>query len=410
MRDPEELRARLREAAGRAEFAADAAPGYYLVAWGEDGSLVVRSPRAPAEVLRPALERATRPGASGPGPGALPFAHAARTRGDARELAAALPEGLVVLVGRSLEADHAAGRRLAYGFAAAGAAVLGLGLVGGWWLATRAIRPIEDISATALRIAAGDLSRRIDSADTENELGRLADVLNSTFARLEAAFAQQARFTSDASHELRTPLAVILSQAQTALARERPAGEYREALEACLRAAQRMRRLTESLLDLARLDAGEEPMRRAPFDLARVARESLDFLGPLAAERGVALVAELPPAPCRGDAERIGQVVTNLVKNAIDFNRPGGEVRLAARTTPEEAVLTVADTGAGIAPADLPHVFDRFYRADRARSGGERVGLGLAIVKAIVDAHSGAVTVESEPGAGSTFTLRLPRE
>src|SRR5205823_12651972 len=122
--------------------------------------------------------------------------------------------------------------------------------------ASRAIRPIDEISGTALKIAGGDLSQRIDAADTGSELGRLASVLNSTFARLEAAFAHQARFTSDASHELRTPLSVILSQTQTALSRERSEPEYREALEACQRAANRMRRLTESLLELARLDAG----------------------------------------------------------------------------------------------------------------------------------------------------------
>ena len=160
--------------------------------------------------------------------------------------------------------------------------MLVLGLAGGWWVATRAIRPIEAISATAVKIAGGDLSQRINAADTDSELGRLAGVLNSTFARLEAAFAQQARFTSDASHELRTPVSVILSQTQTALSRERPAAEYREALEACQRAAQRMRNLTESLLELARLDAGQEPMKQERFDLLRVARECVEMVRPLA--------------------------------------------------------------------------------------------------------------------------------
>ena len=120
--------------------------------------------------------------------------------------------------------------------------VLLLGLTGGWWVATRALRPIEDISATAVKIAAGDLSQRISTRDTENELGRLAAVLNSTFARLEAAFAQQRQFTSDAAHELRTPITVMLTQTQTALNRERGAAEYRATVEACQRAAQRMRR------------------------------------------------------------------------------------------------------------------------------------------------------------------------
>ena len=180
--------------------------------------------------------------------------------------------------------DLAAMRRLALWLTAAGAAVLLLGLAGGWWVATRAIRPIEAISATAVKIAGGDLSQRINAADTDSELGRLAGVLNSTFARLEAAFAQQARFTSDASHELRTPVSVILSQTQTALSRERTSPEYREALEACQRAARRMKTLTESLLELARLDAGQEPMKRERFDLLP-RRARLRRAGPPAGRR-----------------------------------------------------------------------------------------------------------------------------
>ena len=147
-------------------------------------------------------------------------------------------------------------------------------------------------------------------ADTDSELGRLASVLNSTFSRLEAAFAHQARFTSDASHELRTPVSVVLTQTQTALARERSVPEYREVLEACQRAAQRMRNLTQSLLALARLDAGQDPMRREPLDLARVTRECVEMVRPLAAERGLELRCDLPPVLCPGDAERISQVAT----------------------------------------------------------------------------------------------------
>ena len=333
----------------------------------------------------------------------------ARTRGQIRELFRFLPRGQCVLVGRSLAPELAAMRRLALWLSAAGAAVLLLGLAGGWWVATRAIRPVEAISGTAAKIAGGDLSQRINTADTDSELGRLAGVLNSTFARLEAAFAQQARFTSDASHELRTPVSVILSQTQTALSRERTSPEYREALEACQRAAQRMRSLTESLLQLARLDAGQEPMKRERLDLSRVAGECVELVRPLAAERGVQIHCELPPLECLGDAERISQVVTNLLTNAIHFNRDQGEVRLSARAEGNLALLTVADTGQGIPAEDLPHLFERFYRADQSRSRIQgRNGLGLAICKAIVDAHGGTIQVASQPGAGSTFTVKLP--
>ena len=341
-----------------------------------------------------------------PGP---PMPPIGRTRGEYREVFRAMPGGEVLLVGRSIAEDLKDMRRLALRLVVAGAGVLLLGLAGGWWLATRAIRPIEDIGATALKIAAGDLSQRINVADTDSELGRLASVLNSTFSRLEAAFAHQARFTSDASHELRTPVSVVLTQTQSALARERTLPEYREALEACQRAAQRMRKLTQSLLALARLDAGQDPMRREPLDLARVTRECVEMVRPLAAESGLELRCELATVMCPGDAERLSQVATNLLSNAIRFNRPGGEVRISTRAENGLAVLTVADTGQGIPAQDLSHIFERFYRVDESRSGVQGgTGLGLAISKAIVDAHSGALEVSSQPGAGSTFSVKLP--
>src|SRR2546423_3200456 len=191
---------------------------------------------------------------------------------------------------------------------AAGGIVLTLGMGGGWGLTSRAIRPVEEISAAASRISAGNLSERIIGADPENELGRLAGVLNSTFARLEAAFAQQKQFTADASHELRTPLAVLISEAQTTLARERSSGEYRETVEACLDAAQQMRRLTESLLELARLDASQEQIQREELDLSETTRACVERIRPLAHERGVRIQCDLAPAQVSGDADRLGQV------------------------------------------------------------------------------------------------------
>lgn len=282
-------------------------------------------------------------------------------------------------------------------------------MAGGWWVATRAIRPIEEISATAVKIAGGDLSQRINASDTESELGRLAGVLNSTFARLDAAFANQVRFTSDASHELRTPVSVILSQTQTALSRERAASDYRLTLEACQRAAQRMRRLIESLLELARLDAGQERMKQEKFDLSRVTRDCVELVRPLAGDRSVEIRCELPAVECLGDSERIGQVVTNLLSNAIHFNHEKGEVRVTARAENGTAFLTVADTGVGMPPEELPHIFERFYRVDKSRSRIQgKTGLGLAICKAIVEAHSGTIVVTSQPGTGTIFEVRLP--
>jgi len=329
-------------------------------------------------------------------------------RGALREVFHYTPPGECMLAGRDITRELSDSRQFAGFLLAAGGAVLALGLAGGWWLSARAIRPISEISATASRISGGDLSQRIPAADTDNELGQLASVLNSTFARLEATFAQQARFTSDAAHELRTPVSVMLTQTQSALTRDRDAVEYRETVEACQRAAQRMRRLIESLLELARLDADRKPMKRAPLDLGKLTAECLELVRPLATERGLKIQAELPVTECAGDADRLGLVITNLLTNAIHYNREGGEIRIMTQQDNDAAILTVADSGSGISPEELPHIFERFWRADKSRSRAQGcAGLGLAISKSIVDAHGGVIEVASEVQKGSVFTLRL---
>lgn len=159
---------------------------------------------------------------------------------------------------------------------------------------------------------------------------------------------------------------------------------------------------------MARIDAGQEQFKHETFDLSQVANDCVQLLRPLATERGVELHCELPPTPCVGDAQRISQVATNLLSNAIHFNREKGSVRLSAWTENGTAVLMVSDTGQGIPAEDLPHIFERFYRVDKSRSRVQgRTGLGLAITKAIVDAHGGTIDVASQAGAGSTFTVRL---
>ncbi|HEY5042186.1 MAG TPA: ATP-binding protein [Verrucomicrobiae bacterium] len=286
--------------------------------------------------------------------------------------------------------------------------MLFMGLFVGWFISSRAIRPISEISSTAMKISAGDLSQRINVAEAESELGQLAAVLNSTFARLEAAFAQQKQFASDAAHELRTPVSVILTQTQTALNRERDAASYKQTVEACQRAAQRMRKLIESLLALARFDAGQEVLKRLRFDFSRTIADGVELVKPLAGERGVTIATELAPLEIVGDSERLAQVVTNLLTNAVQYNQPEGEVRVKLEASGGLAVLTVADTGQGIGAADLPRVFERFYRGDQSRTGAGNAGLGLAICKVIIEAHGGTIEAASEENAGSTFTVRLP--
>jgi signal transduction histidine kinase len=208
---------------------------------------------------------------------------------------------------------------------------------------------------------------------------------------------------------LRTPVSVILTQTQGTLNRERSPAEYRETLESCQRAAQRMRRLIESLLALARLDAGPVSSRREPLDLARCATDCVELVQPLATERRITIQSQLAEAPCVGDADQLVLVINNLLTNAIHYNRDGGNIAINTRMENDRAVLTVSDNGPGIAPEHLPHIFDRFYRADAARTSSQgRAGLGLAITKAIVEAHGGTIQVASEPGRGSSFEVRLP--
>lgn len=377
-------------------FADQSANAYYYAVWTRGGRLSAQSTNTPASLPRPSgSESDTRP--------------EIRERSNFREAYHYTEMGDCILVGGSIEADLRALHQFAWWLVAAGAGILILGLGGGWWLASTALRPIDDMGAAAMRISEGDLSQRINAVETDSELGRLAGVLNATFARLEAAFAQQKQFTADASHELRTPLAVLISEAQTTLSRDRSTAEYRETVEACLAAAQQMRRLTDRLLQLARLDAGEGKLEGASIDLADCAAASVELVQPLAVQRGIRLGADLNPAKLGGDAELIGQVITNLLTNAIHYNRDNGEVRITTSVENGEAVLRVSDTGQGIGDADLPHIFKRFFRADksRARANG-RNGLGLAICKAIVDAHGGRIDVETELGKGATFTVRLP--
>jgi heavy metal sensor kinase len=324
-----------------------------------------------------------------------------------RETADVLPSGETIWVGCSIAPELKELNRDALNLTVIGSLILLVGLAGGWWFVSRSLRPVENISAAAVKISAGDLSQRINVAEAESELGQLATVLNSTFARLESAFAQQKQFASDAAHELRTPVSVMLTQAQTALNRERTAPEYRATVESCQRAAQRMRRLIESLLALARLDAGQEQMKRLQFDFSKTISDCAELVKPMAEERAVKIFTELSSLEITGDSERLAQVVTNLLTNAIQYNLPDGTVRVKLESQDGMAVLAVSDTGQGIAAEDLPRVFERFYRADRSRSTGGN-GLGLAISKAVVEAHGGTIEVASEENAGTTFTVRLP--
>jgi two-component system OmpR family sensor kinase len=387
---------------------------FYFTIVSRNGTEIARSTNQPAEAIAEVISNpghhVNTIGQMFPAPEALTNAPRADKTGsfeNHRTTGNVLPSGEMIWVGCSIAPELKELHRTALRLAGVGGIILFFGLAGGGWLVSRAIKPIEEISTTAAKISAGDLSQRINIAETESELGQLAAVLNSTFARLESAFAQQKQFASDAAHELRTPVAVMLTQTQTALNRERDAESYKQTVEACQRAAQRMRKLIESLLELARFDAGQEVLKRLHFDLSRTISDCAELVQPLAEERGIKIISELSPLEITGDSQRLSQVIMNLLTNAIQYNRRGGEVRVSLESQNGLAVLAVADTGPGIAPEDLPRVFERFYRGDKSRTGAG-AGLGLSICKAIVEAHGGTIGATSGENAGTIFTVRLP--
>src|SRR5213079_1407090 len=276
-------------------------------------------------------------------------------------------------------------------------------LLMGSWISRRALRPVDQIITEVREITDGrSLHRRLAEPLVKDELGRLAETLNQMMTRLERSFAALRRFTADASHELKTPLTVLRAGVERAITTPNLPQDTLATLEETLQEIKRMTELVEALLTLARADEGIAPLHREPGEL-------------LAEEAGVRMevTTSAEPLVVSIDATRIRQLLLNLLTNAVKYTPAGGSVRLQLGPANGKLTLTVADTGIGIAPGDLPHIFDRFWRADSARTRtGERpgAGLGLAICKWIAEAHGGHIDVVSRPGRGTTFTVSIPRD
>ena len=287
-------------------------------------------------------------------------------------------------------------------------------LVGGW-LAARALEPVDRIITEVREITDGrSLHRRLALPMTRDELSRLAETLNQMMTRLERSFAALRRFTADASHELKTPLTVVRAGVERAITRPGMPQEALAPLEETLQEVNRMTELLDSLLTLARADEGRAELHREPVDLREIIEEAGETGELLAEHAGVGIEIHLPPEPVvlPLDRSRMRQLALNLIENAVKYTPRGGQVSVELAGNDGRVVFSVADTGIGIAPGDLPHVFDRFWRADSARTRtSERAGtgLGLAICKWIAEAHGGTIDVQSRPGRGTTFTVGLPR-
>jgi heavy metal sensor kinase len=289
--------------------------------------------------------------------------------------------------------------------------IVALAIGGGYLLMRGALSPVDEIRQKAAQITSRNLSERLPVVHTGDELERLATDLNHMIERLEESFHQVNRFSADASHELRTPLTVLQGELEAIAQKGQTLPEdVRDTIGSALEETHRLAKIVESLLAISRLEAGEARVQPVRLDLADLARTTADQMKLLAEEKHISMTCDgTDPVEVEADPTRLKQVVVNLLDNAIKYTPEGGDVSISVTQRDGHAVLEVVDSGLGISANDLPHVFERFYRADKARSrqmGG--TGLGLSIVRSICLAHGGQVTVNSAEGRGSRFRVELP--
>jgi heavy metal sensor kinase len=283
---------------------------------------------------------------------------------------------------------------------------------GGWFLAGKALSPVVRITRAANRINAENLSTRLPIEEPRDELAELAATFNSMLSRLEGSFRKVKQFSGDASHELRTPLAILRGETEVTLRWARSSDEYRRTLESNLEEIDRMGRIIDDLLTLAKSDAREMPLEIKEISLSDLLQDLYLAGKTLGESKNIEILLHLDVAEeirIQGDELRLRQIFLNLISNGIKYTPAGGRVEIFLAVEPGHAVVTISDTGIGIPREHLPHIFDRFYRIDKARNRADGgTGLGLAITKSIVEAHAGWIQVTSDPGKGSSFTVYLP--
>jgi heavy metal sensor kinase len=316
----------------------------------------------------------------------------------------------VIQVGMSLESLHVTRRHFL--FTMAGVLPLGLLLAGGggWVLARRALAPVDRMTQAARRISAHHLTERLEETGVGDELDRLATTLNAMLGRLDVAFQQIRQFSADASHELQTPVTILKGELEVALRAPRSPETYQRHLHSALEEVDRIAILVDGLLLLARADAGVLRLDHRPVDLLQLVQEVYDQTRVLADTQHVTLdLGPVEPVIIVGDYERLRQLLLNLLHNGIKYTPPGGRVTLSLQAGDDGILLRVADTGIGCASEEQQRIFQRFYRTAEARVQDHRgSGLGLCIVQSIAEAHAGSVHIDSTPGQGTTFTVRLP--
>jgi heavy metal sensor kinase len=287
--------------------------------------------------------------------------------------------------------------------------------MGGWFLASSALAPIDRITRAAAQISARDLYQRLNLKLPNDEVGRLATTFDTMLARLENAFEQQRRFIADASHEMRTPLTILKGDVEVALNRPRSAQEYRETLEMVNQTADRLNALVEELFLLAWADSNQYPLQIQHINLAQILTDEVRSLMPHALKKQVSLHLDVPDElPLPGDPAKLARLFRNLIENAIKYSPAEASVTITATPVNDQAHIDITDTGPGIPPEHLSQIFERFYRVDKARSrqntdvSSSGAGLGLSIAQWLAQAHGGRIEVTSQVGEGTTFTIWLP--
>jgi heavy metal sensor kinase len=387
----------------------EGATRYYQVFDATDGRLLVQSPAlAPLGLhYTPAEVQAFR---ESPGIVDMQTDHG-RIRLSNSLLSAGEGRTYLLQVGVSLDTIDSALRRFIRLLLWSVPTGLFLALVVGRWMAARALAPLARMAAATRKIDVAALEQRIALRGANDELDEVAHAFNETLARLQQAIGEMRQFSAAIAHELRTPLAVMRGQTELALMQARTAEDYRRALTDQLEELDRLSRLVSQLLTLARAEAGEIPLAHSPVDLSALASSIVEQLDPVAQAKAVNLAVETSgPAIVLGDAGWLERLLLNLLDNAIKFTPGGGRISVRVTNEATEAVLEVQDTGVGIVPEALPHLFERFFRGDPARSAvSEGAGLGLALVKWIADRHGATVSVDSQPNEGTTFVVRMKR-
>jgi heavy metal sensor kinase len=282
---------------------------------------------------------------------------------------------------------------------------------GGYWLSRKAVAPVGEIARAEQSISEHELSKRLPILQTGDELQSLSETLNEMFGRLEHAFKRVTQFTADASHELRTPVALMLTRTEIALRKQRSEADYRETIVRIHQELERTSALTENLMTLARSDSGSDALQVASTNLNEVLLEISEPARLLAQGKSIHYEQRLPEMPLRvnGNAPSLRRLFLILIDNAVKYTPREGRISVVLGVSDGAAVTEIRDTGAGISPSDLPHIFERFYRADASRSresGG--TGLGLSIAKWIAEAHHGKISVASKVGQGSVFRVQIP--